>query len=148
MLAMKKWLKWSETSSGYNQNRNDWIEKIDDWIQAELASKGISPADDAPLNTETPGSAIDRLSIMSLRLYHMIEQLERTEVDESHLESVKHKIAVCRLQHSDLSNSLQDLINDITAGKKRHRIYRQFKMYNDPTLNPYLYDAEKKWFRK
>lgn len=129
---------------GYNQKRNDWIEKIDDWITDNLEEQGITPADDAPLNTETPGSAVDRLSIMSLRLYHMREQLDRRDVDRQHIESVERKIAICTLQHKDLSQSLQELACDIEAGTKRHRTYRQFKMYNDPTLNPYLYQTQRK----
>ncbi|MDG2380682.1 MAG: DUF4254 domain-containing protein [Pirellulaceae bacterium] len=124
---------------GYNQQRNDWIEKIDDWLTGYLAESRIAPAVSAPLNTETPGSVIDRLSIQSLRVYHLREQLERTDVDQSHIDSVEQKIAKCLLQHHDLSNSLQELLNDIQAGKKRHNTYRQFKMYNDPTLNPQLY---------
>ena len=112
---------------GYNQNRNDWIEKIDDAISHWLEVIGMQ------------GSAMDRLSIMSLRLYHLQEQMERKDVDPAHIESVQHKIAVCRLQQADLSQSLEELLDDIRCGRKRHRTYRQFKMYNDPALNPYLY---------
>ena len=96
------------------------------------------------MNTETPGCTIDRLSILALRLYHLREQLERDDVSEEHFESVRKKIAVCRLQQDDLSRSLGELIDAIFAGKKRHRTYRQFKMYNDPTLNPYLYQPASK----
>jgi hypothetical protein len=124
---------------GYNQQRNDWIEKVDDWLTGYLVESRISPATNARLNTETPGSVIDRLSIQSLRIYHLREQLERSDVDQQHLESVQQKIAKCLLQQQDLSNSLQELIEDIAAGRKRHQTYRQFKMYNDPTLNPALY---------
>ena len=124
---------------GYNQNRNDWIEKIDDAISQWLEEIGMKAEETAPLNTETPGSVMDRLSIMSLRLYHLQEQIERTDVDPAHIESVQHKIAVCRLQQADLSQSLEELLDDIRCGRKRHRTYRQFKMYNDPALNPYLY---------
>ncbi len=126
-----------------NQNRNDWIEKIDDWISESLESQSVETVDGAPLNTETPGSVVDRLSIMSLRIYHLIEQLDRKDVSDQHRESVQRKIAVCRLQQNDLGNSLKELLADISAGTKRHRTYRQFKMYNDPTLNPYLYGAKK-----
>ena len=124
---------------GYNQQRNDWIEKVDDWLTGYLVESRISPATNARLNTETPGSVIDRLSIQSLRIYHLREQLERSDVDQQHLESVQQKIAKCLLQQQDLSNSLQELIEDIAAGRKRHQTYRQFNMYNDPTLNPALY---------
>lgn len=124
---------------GYNQQRNDWIEKIDDQIASIVDSMETVIDPTAPMNTETPGCTIDRLSILALRLYHLHEQLERDDVSEEHFESVRKKIAVCRLQQDDLSRSLGQLLDDILSGKKRHRTYRQFKMYNDPTLNPYLY---------
>lgn len=126
----------------YNQQRNDWIEKVDDVLSGMLEQNNVAPAADAKLNTETPGSVIDRLSIMSLRIFHLEEQLQRDDVDESHVESVTQKLAICRLQQAELSQSLQELLDDIFAGRKRHRTYRQFKMYNDPTLNPYLYGAK------
>ncbi|MEM7783341.1 MAG: DUF4254 domain-containing protein [Planctomycetota bacterium] len=125
----------------YNQQRNDWIEKIDDEISQIVQQMGVRCPDSIPMNTETPGSVIDRLSILSLRIYHLYEQLDRDDVDAEHIDSVKHKIAVCRLQQDDLKKSLVQLLIDIFSGQKRHRSYRQFKMYNDPTLNPYLYNA-------
>jgi hypothetical protein len=128
---------------GFNQQRNDWIEKVDDQIIQLVADQGTPAGEDAPLNTETPGSAIDRLSIMALRIYHLNEQLEREDASEEHFESVNLKIAKCKLQQNDLKNSLGELLQDIFAGKKRHRTYRQFKMYNDPSLNPYLYKSKK-----
>ena len=78
---------------------------------------------------------------MALRVYHLDEQLQRDDVETRHKESVQQKLAVCLMQQSDLSNSLQVLVEDIFAGRKIHRTYRQFKMYNDPALNPYLYQA-------
>jgi len=128
---------------GFNQQRNDWIEKIDDEIAALIQSKNIQTRDDALLNTETPGSAIDRLSIISLRLYHLDEQLQRTDASDEHRQSVQQKMGVCHLQQSELAKSLQQLVDAIAAGTKRHLTYRQFKMYNDPTLNPYLYNAKR-----
>ena len=125
-----------------NQARNDMIEKIDDAITERLESIGVTPSDDARINTETAGSAIDRLSIMSLRLYHYREQLEREGIDEEHRTKVADRISLCEQQHSDLSNSLQELLDDIFAGRKQHRTYRQMKMYNDPSLNPYLYKTK------
>jgi hypothetical protein len=74
----------------------------------------------------------------------MHEQLERTDVTAEHLDKVQHKLTVCRMQNQDLSNSLQQLMDDIYAGRKQHKTYRQFKMYNDPSLNPYLYDPKLK----
>ncbi len=127
-----------------NQQRNDWIEKIDDWITDYLAQHDVEADHDAPLNTETPGSVIDRLSILALRVYHLEEQVQRKDTSADHIKSVQQKIAVCLLQQHDLSTSLAELLDDIAAGRKRHRTYRQFKMYNDPTLNPYLYKAQKR----
>lgn len=124
---------------GFNQQRNDHIEKVDDWITGWLLAEGFEAAADAPINSETPGSIIDRLSIMSLRIYHLIEQTERDDVDAAHVESVNRKLATCYEQKKDLAASLTLLLEDIRAGRKRHKTYRQFKMYNDPTLNPYLY---------
>ncbi|MCA9246479.1 MAG: DUF4254 domain-containing protein [Planctomycetales bacterium] len=124
---------------GYNQQRNDWIERIDDQLLAMLTNCDISMNPGASLNTETPGSAIDRLSIMSLRIYHMHEQLDRTDTDEQHRQSVRAKLDLCYEQHMDLSSSLADLLTDIFAGSKQLKLYRQMKMYNDPTLNPHLY---------
>ena len=123
----------------FNQARNDWIEKIDDWITANLEENSIQSVDGAKLNTETPGSAMDRLSIMALRIYHLDEQLSRQDIDKQHLEKVNFRLAICRLQQKDLAQSLDELLLDIYSGFKRHRTYRQMKMYNDPTLNPYLY---------
>ena len=126
---------------GYNQKRNDAIEKIDDYLKQQLDARGIVPAETAKLNTETPGQAIDRLSILALRIYHMDEQLERPDVDQAHLANVRSKLEILHTQHDDLSASLQELLTDIFAGRKRLKLYRQFKMYNDPTLNPYLYQG-------
>lgn len=127
----------------YNQLRNDWIEKLDDWITEDLDRHSIQLQSIARLNTETPGSAMDRLSILALRIYHLDEQLQRTDVDQSHREKVTTRLAICRLQRDELSNSLRELLADIYVGLKQHRTYRQFKMYNDPTLNPYLYDRNR-----
>ncbi len=124
-----------------NQQRNDWIEKMDDWITDALEQTNVRPAEDARLNTETPGSSVDRLAIMALRIYHMEEQLSRQDVDRTHIQSVQQKILVCRIQHADLSRSLSELLEDLASGRKRHRTYHQFKMYNDPSLNPYLYKS-------
>lgn len=125
----------------FNQQRNDAIEKLDDWLTDRLQSANISPANELPGNTETPGSAIDRLSIIALRIFHLAEQAERSGTSAEHRESVVQKKAICELQRDDLAQALQQLVVDIKEGRKRHRTYRQFKMYNDPQLNPYLYTA-------
>lgn len=128
----------------YNQQRNDAIEQLDDWITATLAELGVDSLPGAKLNSETAGSVIDRLSILALRIYHLHEQTQRTEATAEHLASVERKLAVALAQLSDLSQCLQELIDDISAGRKRHKTYRQMKMYNDPTLNPYLYRGKGK----
>ncbi|QEF96944.1 hypothetical protein Mal15_09740 [Stieleria maiorica] len=124
-----------------NQQRNDMIEQLDDAITELLEKLHVRPAAEAPINTETAGSAIDRLSIMSLRLYHYREQLERDDADAAHRAMVAQRIDLCEQQHADLSNSLQELLADLLAGKKRHKTYRQMKMYNDPSLNPEIYKS-------
>jgi len=124
---------------GFNQSRNDAIERLDEALAALLAAAGVVPQAGARLNTETPGSAIDRLSIMSLRIYHLEEQAARPDVDQMHRQKVGERLARCRVQHADLSASLGELIADLYSGRKLLKIYRQMKMYNDPTLNPYLY---------
>jgi hypothetical protein len=124
-----------------NQRRNDWIEKLDDWITEELGRLGTVAPPDAPQNTETLGSSIDRLAIISLRIYHLAEQLQRSDATDDHRESVGRKLAVALVQRDDLQRSAQQLADDLAAGRKRHKTYRQLKMYNDPALNPYLYKA-------
>lgn len=125
-----------------NQARNDHIEKLDDWLTAQLNQQQLVPSSDARQNTETPGSAIDRLSIMALRLYHYREQLQRTDTDDQHASKVAERIALCEEQRHDLSRSLAELLADILAGRRVHKTYRQMKMYNDPSLNPYLYQQQ------
>jgi hypothetical protein len=120
-----------------NQKRNDAIERLDDAIAHQLQDQNVVAQ--GPLNTETPGSAIDRLSILAIRLYHLEEQFKRTDAGEAHHQDVQLKINIGKLQHRELSQSLRELLADLFAGCKRHRTYRQLKMYNDPTLNPYLY---------
>jgi hypothetical protein len=123
----------------YNQQRNDWIERIDESLLDLLTREGVLPRAPLPLNTETPGSAIDRLSIMALRIYHLAEQLDRNDADAAHRDKVQERLDRCRLQHADLCQSLTELLDDLWAGRKLLKVYRQMKMYNDPTLNPYLY---------
>jgi hypothetical protein len=129
---------------GYNQRRNDATEQIDDFLLRTLADRGVVPTSDARLNTETPGSAIDRLSILALRIYHMREQADRGDATPQHVARSLEKLAILHIQHEDLSMALGELLVDLMAGRKRLKIYRQFKMYNDPQLNPYLYAPGKR----
>jgi len=126
---------------GYNQKRNDGIEQLDAHLLRQLAEQGITPAADARQNTETPGSAIDRLSILALRRYHMQEQADRADASEEHRAKARSRLQIVVEQHADLSRSLGELLADIFAGRKRLKVYFQLKMYNDPTLNPYLYQG-------
>ncbi len=128
---------------GYNQKRNDAIEQLDAYLLRELAEKKVVPQPAARQNTETPGSTIDRLSILALRRYHMQEQADRKDATEEHLAKVRERLTILADQHRDLSNSLSELLDDIFAGRKRLKVYFQFKMYNDPTMNPYLYQTGK-----
>jgi len=125
-----------------NQQRNDWIEKLDDWFTEELARRGVVAPASASQNTETLGSTIDRLAILALRIYHLVEQRDREGAGAEHRENVARKLAIALAQHDDLSRSAQQLADDLLAGRKRHKTYRQLKMYNDPALNPYLYRAQ------
>ncbi|OHB77640.1 MAG: hypothetical protein A2W31_14885 [Planctomycetes bacterium RBG_16_64_10] len=126
---------------GYNQQRNDWIERIDATLQQQLAARGVIPAAAARWNTETPGSAVDRLSIMALRIYHLEEQRDRADVCADHGAKVRARLAICAAQREDLSAALAELLDDLCAGRKQLKLYRQLKMYNDPSLNPYLYST-------
>jgi hypothetical protein len=125
-----------------NQQRNDLIEQLDDALIDQLRQNNIAPLPSAKLNTETPGSAVDRLSILSLRIFHMHEQADRDDATEEHRKKVKLKLEVLYQQHRDLSQSLSELLADIFAGRKLLKVYRQMKMYNDPTMNPYLYQSK------
>ncbi len=124
---------------GYNQQRNDATERIDDFIKRELLDRRVVVQPTASWNSETPGSVIDRLSILALRIFHMEEQAARVEAGSDHVARAEQKLTVLRAQHEDLSTALAELSTDLLAGRKRLKIYRQFKMYNDPALNPYLY---------
>ena len=128
---------------GYNQKRNDAIEPLDAYLLRELAERKIVPRADARQNTETPGSAIDRLSILALRRYHMQEQADRADASDEHRAKAHARLEILAEQHHDLSTSLGELLDDIFAGRKRLKVYFQFKMYNDPTMNPYLYQGGK-----
>lgn len=126
-----------------NQERNDHIERLDATIIAMLGANDVQPVEGATLNTETPGSVIDRLSIMALRMYHMEEQVRRSDASEEHRRNAAERLARCIEQHRDLATALDELLMDLFDGRKFLKVYHQFKMYNDPSMNPYLY-AQKK----
>jgi hypothetical protein len=126
----------------YNQARNDAIEKVDDCLIAQLVARGIVAGPDAPAATETPGAAIDRLSILELRRYHMREQAERRDATEEHRAKAAGRLEILDLQREHLIAALDRLLGEIFAGERPLRVFRQMKMYNDPSLNPYLYTAK------
>ncbi|MBO5613716.1 MAG: DUF4254 domain-containing protein [Prevotella sp.] len=120
-----------------NQDRTDMVEDIDSYFR-ELY-KDITPMPDATINTESPAWAIDRLSILALKIWHMKEQTERTDASEDHIATCRGKLAVLIEQQKDLSTAIDQLLDDIKAGRKYMKVYRQMKMYNDPNTNPILY---------
>ena len=122
-----------------NQARNDAIETVDDFLVEELAKRGIVAADDAPAATETPGAAIDRLSILELRRYHMQEQIDRADASAEHRQKAASRMEVLDRQRANLIAALDHLLSEIFSGDRPLRVFRQMKMYNDPTMNPYLY---------
>lgn len=124
-----------------NQDRTDLVEKIDD-VYLELLSDA-RPNADARLNTESPGWAMDRLSILALKIYHMQEQVERTDASAEHIQKCQAKLNVLMEQKSDLIQAFDELIEDIRQGKRYAKVYRQMKMYNDESLNPVLYAKKK-----
>lgn len=125
-----------------NQLRNDLIERVDNCL-VQLIMPLLPEGGRERFNTETIGMALDRLSILALKLYHMEEQTRRKDVDDKHVDSCTGKCAVLRLQHDDLTRSVMELVEEYQQGTKRPKVYFQFKMYNDPNLNPELYENKK-----
>jgi hypothetical protein len=121
-----------------NQIRNDNIEKLDIMIFNYLNDNNIAQNSDE-FNSETPGSIVDRITILSLKIFHMDEETRRENATKEHIENCKEKLKILHNQRNDLSLALKNLLNDIINGNKKHKIYFQFKMYNDPDLNPVLY---------
>ncbi len=123
---------------GVNQRRNDLVEELDGMLLEELALRGL-PCGEAPLHSETPGLMIDRLSILSLKVYHTGEQAERSDGPMGHADRNRARLAILREQRSDLARCLDALWAETLAGTRRFKRYRQLKMYNDPLLNPAIY---------
>lgn len=123
-----------------NQDRTDMVEYIDSYILDKY--KDVSCQGSAKVNTETPAWAIDRLSILALKIYHMRQETLRNDIDATHLENCTKKLNVLLEQRVDLSKSIDELLSDIENGIKYMKVYKQMKMYNDPALNPVLYSKK------
>ena len=120
-----------------NQDRTDLVEQIDSYFRQYYSD--VKVLDNATINTESPAWAVDRLSILALKIYHMKEQTERTDATEEHRKKCQAKLNVLLEQQVDLSTAIDQLLDDIQAGRKYMKVYRQMKMYNDPSTNPVLY---------
>lgn len=123
-----------------NQDRTDLVEDIDSYFRQQYSE--VKPLDDARLNTESPAWAVDRLSILALKIYHMAEQAGREDASKEHKEKCAAKLAVLNEQQVDLGTAIDQLLEDIEAGRKYMKVYRQMKMYNDPSTNPVLYNKK------
>ncbi|WP_342647741.1 DUF4254 domain-containing protein [Mucilaginibacter sp. CSA2-8R] len=133
-------LRWKRLIDQSNQERTDIVERIDDYFFQHY--QHIIPQTDARYNTESPAWAIDRLSILALKIYHMREETLRTDINAEQMAKCSQKLAVLLQQRIDLSTAIDELLEDIEQGKRRMRVYRQMKMYNDPLLNPVLYSSK------
>jgi hypothetical protein len=120
-----------------NQERTDMVEYIDSYFLEQYKDAPLDP--DGTINTESPAWAIDRLSILALKIYHMQAEVNRTDAGAEHIIACTEKLAVLLAQQKDLSKSIDELLDNIASGKKIMKVYKQMKMYNDPELNPVLY---------
>lgn len=124
-----------------NQDRTDLVEQIDSYFR--MIYNDVKPLADATINTESPAWAVDRLSILALKIYHMKEQVDRSDASDEHIDKCQKKLNVLLEQQVDLGTAIDQLLYDIKAGRKYMKVYRQMKMYNDPSTNPILYANKK-----
>jgi hypothetical protein len=124
-----------------NQERTDMVEYIDSYFLQKYTAVNVKPT--AKINSESPAWTIDRLSILALKIYHMNEEVNRTEATKEHRDKCQEKLNVLLEQRSDLSTAIDDLLTDIENGDKFMKVYKQMKMYNDDDLNPVLYQNKK-----
>ncbi len=124
-----------------NQDRTDLVEQIDSYFR--MIYNDVKPLADATINTESPAWAVDRLSILALKIYHMKEQVDRSDASDEHIDKCQKKLNVLLEQQVDLGTAIDQLLDDIKAGRKYMKVYRQMKMYNDPSTNPILYANKK-----
>jgi len=134
-------LTWKRRIDKSNQERTDLVEEIDSYFLDKY--KAVKPLPTARINTESPAWAIDRLSILALKIYHMHEESLRKNISDADSAQRKTKLGILLQQQTDLSIAIDELIEDIQHGEKYMKVYRQMKMYNDPELNPVLYNSKK-----
>ena len=134
-------VQWKRRIDESNQERTDLVEHIDSYFLDKY--QDVKPVASARINTESPAGAIDRLSILALKIYHMHQETIRDDIDEIHLSNCQAKLLILLQQQTDLSIAIDELIDDIQKGDRYMKIYRQMKMYNDPSLNPVLYKNKK-----
>ncbi|MGH2622616.1 MAG: DUF4254 domain-containing protein [Sphingobacterium sp.] len=134
-------LYWKRRIDKQNQDRTDKVEYIDSYYLHIY--QDITPLKEAKINTESPAWAIDRLSILALKIFHMEVETQRKDVTETHIKECQQKLDILLEQRKDLSQSIDELLQDIGEGKKYMKVYKQMKMYNDPKLNPVLYGSGK-----
>lgn len=134
-LSLKRWIDKS------NQERTDMVEYVDSWFLQQYANVEVKA--DAKINTESPAWAVDRFSILSLKVYHMQQEVDRIDATPEHIAACQAKLDVLKQQHIDLSTAIEELLVDFQEGNKYMRVYKQMKMYNDESLNPVLYANKK-----
>ncbi|WP_294345863.1 DUF4254 domain-containing protein [uncultured Sphingobacterium sp.] len=137
----KEGLHWKRRIDESNQYRTDTVEYIDSYFLQKF--KEIQARPSATINTESPAWAIDRLSILALKIYHMEQETLRTDASEAHINTCQEKLNILLEQRKDLSQSIDELMDAISSGDKYMKVYKQMKMYNDPSLNPVLYSSGK-----
>lgn len=134
-LSLKRWIDKS------NQERTDMVEYVDSWFLQQYADVEVKA--DAKFNTESPAWAVDRYSILSLKVYHMQQEVDRTDATPDHIAACQAKLDVLKQQHEDMSIAIEELLEDFQSGNKYMKVYKQMKMYNDESLNPVLYANKK-----
>ena len=135
-ISAEEAIRYKRRIDALNQQRTDLVEKIDDFLYEHF--KDVKVDENARINTETPGWAIDRLSILNLKIYHWKEESERQDATEEERENARKKLALLLQQNEDLSLAISQLFDELKAGKVIAKTYKQLKMYNDPKLNPVL----------
>ncbi|MBQ0148249.1 MAG: DUF4254 domain-containing protein [Flavobacteriaceae bacterium] len=134
-LSLKRWIDKS------NQERTDMVEYVDSWFLQQYANVVVKA--DAKINTESPAWAVDRFSILSLKVYHMQQEVDRTDATPEHIAACQTKLDILKQQHQDMSIAIEELLEDFQNGSKYMKVYKQMKMYNDESLNPVLYANKK-----